>query len=158
MNAALSLEVELRPDWPNIDRTQEAVGLLALSIYGNDDLRDAIAMVSAELLENALKYALPDTGVRLSIQEESSTIVVAVTNTVLEPDRVRRLEERLAWLRTFDSAEAAYTAAIELALSKRDTSGGLGIVRIAYEGGCGIACDTSEPGMITVRASMGRAL
>ena len=98
MSAALSLEVELKPEWRNITRASEAVALLALGTYGDDDLRDTLAMVSGELLENAIKYANPQTLVKLTIRESASDIVVEVTNAVVRAEEVQRLAERLAWL------------------------------------------------------------
>lgn len=158
MSTTLSLEVELRPEWRNVARASEAVALLVLGIYGDDDLRDALAMVSGELLENAIKYAQPRTRVKLAIHEETSDIVVAVTNDVLGAEEVRRLEDRIAWLRAHETAAAAYMEALTLASMTPGASGGLGILRIAYEGGCGIDYDaSSEPGKITVRASMNRS-
>lgn len=157
MSASLRLDVDLQPEWRNVYRAHEAVGLLALGAYGDVDLRDAIAMVSAELLENAIKYAPPQTGVSLSIRAVHSSITVAVTNVVVAAELVKKLEDRVRWLQGFATAKAAYTAAIERALSSPDDDGGLGIARIVYEAGCAIACDTSDPGRLTVRASMGPA-
>jgi hypothetical protein len=156
VTTALVLDLELRPDWANIDRANQAIGLLALGIYADPDLKDVIAMVSTELLENALKHAVPDTGVRLSIHDERVRIVIAVTNAVLEPTQVQKLEAHVEWLHSFTDARAAYIAAIEQAVARPASSSGLGICRIAYEGGCGIACDNSEPGRLTVRASLDR--
>ena len=115
-------------------------------------------MVSAELLENAVKYSTPEGKVHLSISEEGDQVVVAVTNEVINPTRnIPALKQRLDWLRTFPSAADAYMAALsEVFDHKGDenaTEGGLGIVRIAYEGGCGLDCDMSQPGVVTVRAS-----
>jgi hypothetical protein len=154
MNTLLFLEVELRREWPNVARAREAVSLLVVGIYGDDDLRDALAMVSAELLENAIKYAAPESRVRLSIQENTDTISVSVTNALAGLDEVENLESRLEWLRAHDDAAAAYTAALARASATPTSGGGLGILRIAYEAGCAIDYDTSHAGQITVRATM----
>ena len=40
MSAALSLEVELQPEWRNVTRASEAVALLVLGTYGDSDLHE----------------------------------------------------------------------------------------------------------------------
>lgn len=157
MSAALLLEVELQPEWRNITRASEAVALLALGTYGDDDLRDTLAMVSGELLENAIKYADPHVLVKLTIHDDADMIIVAVTNAVVRSEEVERLADRVAWLRSHADAAAAWTAALTQATKPRGDRGGLGILRIAYEGGSRIDYDASEPGVLTVRASMSKA-
>ena len=157
MSAALSLEVELVPEWRNVTRASEAVALLALGSYGDDDLRDTLAMVSSELLENAIKYADPQRLVKLTVHDDASDIVVAVTNAVVRSEEVQRLADRVAWLRSHDDPAAAWAAAIAQATTPSGVRGGLGILRIAYEGGSRIDYDASQPGVLTVRASMTKA-
>lgn len=159
MSAALSLEVELQPEWRNVTRASEAVALLVQGTYGDDNLRDAIAMVSAELLENAIKYAHPQKLVRLEIREDASSIVVQVTNAVVQPEEVQRLAARIDWLRNQPDAAAAWVTALSLATTSTSPSGrpGLGIIRIAHEGGSRVDYQVSEPGTLTVRASMMKA-
>jgi hypothetical protein len=114
-------------------------------------------MVSSELLENAIKYAHPQTLVKLEIRDGATDIVVEVTNAVVRVEEVQRLAERLAWLRTHEDPAAAWAAALAQATSPRGDRGGLGLLRIAYEGGSHIDFDASTPGMLKVRASMSKA-
>jgi hypothetical protein len=156
MTAALSLEVELQPEWRNVTRASEAVALLVLGTYGDDDLRDAIAMVSAELLENAIKYADPQKLVRLTIHDDAKAITVEVTNAVVQPEEIQRLAARLDWLRNQPDPASAWVEALSLATAgtSNPERPGLGILRIAHEGGSRVDYDVSEPGHLTVRASM----
>jgi hypothetical protein len=156
MTAALSLAVELQPEWRNVTRASEAVALLVLGTYGDDDLRDAIAMVSAELLENAIKYADPQQLVRLTIRDDAMAIIVEVTNAVVQPEEIQRLAARLDWLRNQPDPASAWVEALSLATTATNVPErpGLGILRIAYEGGSRFDYDVSEPGHLTVRASM----
>jgi hypothetical protein len=156
---ALRLDLSLPPEWARIDPTREAVGLLVLAMFGDDDLRDALAMVSEELLENAIKYSKADTTVSLSIHDEDGRVVVAVTNAVDERSgHIDLLRARLDWISGFPTAADAYGAAIGRVYERKAAGGdgGLGIVRIAYEGRCGIDVDLSEPGKVTVRAACER--
>ncbi len=156
MSAALTLEVELLPDWENVTRASEAVGLLAHGRYGDPDVRDALAMISAELLENAIKYADPQRLVRLTIHEDATDIVVAVTNAVVHAEEIQRLSERVAWLRAQPDPAAAWAAALTQAAQGVTRSAGLGILRIAYEGGSRVDYAAPEPGVVTVRALLAK--
>jgi hypothetical protein len=158
MTATLSLDVELQPDWANVTRASEAAGLLAFGTHGSEDLRDAVAMVSAELLENALKYADPHEIVRLNIEEDRASITVSVTNALVQPSDVERLADKLAWLDRYPDAATAWADALMLATGPRvdELRGGLGLLRIAFEGGSKIEYDASTPGVLTVRAHISR--
>jgi hypothetical protein len=157
MKTGIRLDLSIPPDWTRIELVRKAVGFCVWAVFGRGDLRDSLSMVSAELLENAVKYSAPDREVRLSITEEPDKLVVAVTNDVEGDGHVTTLAQRLEWLRTFSSPADAYMAALSEVFDHKGEDrvgeGGLGIVRIAYEGGCNIDCDTSKPGQVTVRAS-----
>jgi hypothetical protein len=158
MKTGIHLDLSIPPDWTRIELVRKAVGFCVWAVFGRGDLRDSLSMVSAELLENAVKYSAPDQQVHLAILEEPETLIVAVTNTVDNAaPHLAALTQRLEWLRTFPSAADAYMAALSEVFDHKDAErageGGLGIVRIAYEGGCVLDCDTSIPGQVTVRAS-----
>jgi two-component sensor histidine kinase len=154
---ALDLDLTIPPEWSRIDPTREAVGLLVQAMFGDDDLRDALAMVSEELLENAIKYSAPGHGVRLSIRHDRDRVTVEVSNMVDEAaGHANVLRERVEWLRGFPDAAAAYREAIGRVYARQkrvDGEAGLGIVRIAYEGRADVTC-ALDGGRLTVRAEM----
>ncbi len=159
-SAALRLDLSFPPEWSRIDPTREAVGLLVLAMFGDDDLRDALAMVSEELLENAIKYCSPESTVSLSIRHQPDGVVISVTNAVEAGSRhVDKLCRRIEWVRGFDDPEEAWVAALSRVYERRgadDPDAGLGIVRIAFEGRCAIDVDRSRPGEVTVNAHCAR--
>src|ERR1044072_1288571 len=113
MKTGLHLDLSIPPDWTRIELVRKAVGFCVWAVFGRGDLRDSLSMVSAELLENAVKYSAPDKDVYLSISEEPDKLVVSVTNTVDSTARhLTALKQRLEWLRTFPSAADAYMAAL----------------------------------------------
>jgi signal transduction histidine kinase len=152
--AALALDISVPARWEGIDPMREAVGLLVQALFGDDDLRDALAMVSEELLENAVKYGRPGENLGLTVHRDQQGLHIAVTNTVDQATQhVPKLCEQIDWIHGFPSAAEAYRAAIERVYRRTDRSEtGLGIARVAYEGGCVLSCDLSVPGHITVRA------
>lgn len=157
MRPALHLDLWIPPDWKRIELVRKAVGFCVWAAFGRGDLRDSVAMVSAELLENAVKYSTPNSHVFLSISEEAEHVVVAVTNTVEEDSpHITSLKRRLEWTHGFPTPAEAYMAALSEVFDQMgggpSDEGGLGLVRIAYEGGCNIDCDSATAGTVTVRA------
>src|SRR5262245_23381660 len=125
-------------EWSRIDPAQDAVGRLILAAMGDEDLSDTLSMVSAELLEHAIKYG-KSSRVRVAVHDETDRVVVSVTNAVEEGSRhLTSLRERLEWMRTFASPEEAYVAALGSVAETTPNAEqhGLGILRIAYEGRC----------------------
>jgi hypothetical protein len=157
MKPPIQLELWIPPDWKRIELVRKAVGFCVWAAFGRGDLRDSVAMVSAELLENAVKYSVPNSEVRIVISEEDGQVVVAVTNEVEEGStKIDSLKKRLEWAHSFPSPAEAYMAALSEVFDQNEVApagdGGLGLVRIAYEGGCSIDCDSDTPGQVTVRA------
>ena len=143
-------------DWTRIELVRKGVGFFLWASYGRGDLRDSLSMVSAELLENAMKYAPPTEPITFALYEEGDRLVVTVKNAVdVSSHHVASLRERLAWIEGFPTASEAYMAALAEVFHHKEGQGegGLGMVRIAYEGGCELSCDTPEPGVLVVRAS-----
>ncbi len=156
---ALHLSLDIPADWSKIDPAREAVGLLVLALFGDDNLRDALAMVSEELLENAIKYSRPASSVSLAIEHRDDGVEISVTNAVDESaGHLAALSERVAWVGSFPTPAEAYTAALSR-LYAQNTPGmtGLGLARIAYEGRCVLVCDTAVSGRVTVRARCQRS-
>ncbi|HZF48506.1 MAG TPA: DUF6272 family protein [Polyangiaceae bacterium] len=156
MKPALYLNLWIPPDWKRIELVRKAVGFCVWAAFGRGDLRDSVAMVSAELLENAVKYSAPESEVHIGISEQDDQVVVAVTNAVEEgSSNIASLQKRLEWARSFPTTAEAYMAALSEVFDQNELApageGGLGLVRIAYEGGCTIDFD-ARPGEVTVRA------
>jgi anti-sigma regulatory factor (Ser/Thr protein kinase) len=153
----LRLALAIPSEWERIDSARQAVGGCIAAAYGPGVLDDALAMVCAELLENAIKHGLPDDdGVTLQLGEEDGAIVIAVTNAVDESlPNTTRLRESLEWMKGFADPGEAYLAAMSQIYAEagdHEVEGGLGLTRIAHEGGCRVDCDLSVPGRVTVRA------
>ena len=148
----LHLDLAIPPDWGRIDQVREAVSHCVTAVYADRDLRDALAMVASELLENAFKYG-KQADVSITVREIAGRVIVAVTNEVDEDTpHTEALEQRVAWVKHFGDPQRAYQAALERAYTDETDASGLGLARISYEGGCLLDCDTSTVGKVTVRA------
>ena len=153
MRQRLLLQLVLPSDWERIDSVREAVSRCALAVYGDEELRDELAMVAAELLENAMKYGASGSDVQLVIGEAEGALQVTVTNAV-EPGspHLVALRKRVEWLRSYADPAEAYQQAISEIYGGDAQDGGLGLVRIAYEGCCTVACDLTQTGAVSVHA------
>ncbi|HVJ13811.1 MAG TPA: ATP-binding protein [Polyangiaceae bacterium] len=153
----IHLELLLTLEWERIDTVRQAVALCLQAAFDNADLESSLAMVSAELLENAVKYGKSSAQIRLTVEELPDGVQVVVRNPVEEASpHSDVLKQRVAWLGNFSDAQSAYTAALERAYDNPG-AGGLGLARIAHEGGCSVRCETSPSGEVTVSAWRQRA-
>jgi hypothetical protein len=79
---------------------------------------------------------------RLRLWGDRRGATVAVENPVADEEGPARVESTLRFLAGFADSEAAYQARLlEVAAAPRGSSGGLGLVRTAYEGGCRLRAD-----------------
>ena len=91
------LEMSIAADWDRIDPVREAVERLVGVASRCPDASSALAMVSAELLENAVKYGKPGKGsVSYVLEERAAEIVIVVTNEAAPGRSLVELDERLA--------------------------------------------------------------
>jgi len=133
------------------------------AVFSDVDGCNALAMVTGELLENAMKYGAWGTGndalsFRLRVQGDEAGTRVSVQNPVKNEDAIVALNETLAWIDGFDTAEAAYRARLlEIANSDGDPEKSkLGLVRVAYEGDCSLSTSV-EDGLLTIVAEFNEA-
>ena len=158
----LSIRLRVPADWSGIEPVREAVGKVLHVVCLDRDVEDAVSMVCAELLDNALRYGRHDgRGISFSLQILEGQLVVSVSHSVTfgSPD-VPRLLDRLAWVTQQDDPEQAFVQALEqVCASGRATTApgdggsGVGLARVAYMGGCRLACDTSSSDRVTVIAT-----
>jgi hypothetical protein len=157
MSRRLLLHLVLPSDWERIDSVREAVSRCAVAVFDDEELQNELAMVAAELLENAMKYGTSGNDVLLVVGEEAGTLRVTVTNAV-EPDspHLTALRNRVDWLHGYPDAAEAYQQALAEIYGGNLDGSGLGLVRIAYEGCCAIDCDLTDLGKVTVHARRAR--
>jgi two-component sensor histidine kinase len=108
----------------------------------------AMEMVAAELLENALKHGQPDPrGIELLVEGEVRFIEVVSS---VRTDDLAPLEERVKWLSAQSDPQTAWLRALAEVFERGEF--GLGLARIASEGGCRISLRMVSPGRLAVRA------
>lgn len=143
-------------EWDNVDHVRLSVQTCLATLFRDVDRRDQLVMVAGELLENAVKYAKRTTDVTIfrfklwGTMGESACVQVA--NPVDERD-ARVVLDSVASIRAASSAAEAYCQRmLEIASGPTHLSR-LGLLRIAYEGGCELAADVHED-LLTVTATI----
>lgn len=154
------LEALPTPDFGRVDWVREGLarGTLHpslvpahLEVPPPEEVREMVAVVCGELLENAVKYGDWTTGrsVELRIAREArpdggEDLVVRVGNAVRPDDpAVRELVASVAWLRAQESPLAAYQQRVLsiAAATPPVTESRLGLLRIAYEAECSLGVE-----------------
>jgi hypothetical protein len=130
------------PHWKNINSIRVSI-LNCISVLFDDyDKANAIAMVCAELLENAVKYGEEEgdtssISCKLTGNEHEVTIEVNNRYTTTE-DRLQHFFKTIDYLNSCEDPRKAYTdKLVQMYNDPNDASehGGIGLYRIVYEGG-----------------------
>ena len=134
------VRMTLQPNWECV-RGAWDVCVDGLRTVGLDaDTVNALAMIAQELLENAVKYGTfgaADERIELAVAVDGATATVEVKHPVDGADgRLRQLDYAIQWIRGFQDPFEAYVSRLKEVASRSYSSGhgGLGLVRIAYEG------------------------
>jgi hypothetical protein len=150
----LTLRLSTADDWDGVEAVREGVARCVRAAYGDEEMSDALSMVAAELLENAVKYGSEGARIRFAL-DDSEGPTVEVSNTVDEGSQhPLKLRERIEWVRSFPNPADAYLetmARVYKTGNLRDSSSCLGILRIAFEGHCSVSCEVDGQ-TVTVRA------
>ena len=154
-----TLKISIQPEWDQLESVRvqahtflEDNGLMANLIH-------SLVMVVSELMENSIKYgnfSSPDNRVEVSLGFYKNSIMVEVSNPVNEDSMsdLEELDRMIQWIRGYQNPFEAYIERLK-EISKKplhDKASGLGIVRIAYEGGVTLDFFVSEEGLLTVSA------
>ena len=154
-----SIDLTVRNEWKNIDLLRTSVQNCFIAVFADLDGCHAIAMVTGELLENALKYGNWHSGdramFRLRVHGKDGNIEVSVQNPLKKDDQnASALMQSIEWLNSYPKPEAAYRARM-LQIAQEDSvdavGSKLGLVRIAFEGNCRLTAKI-EKGTVTVSA------
>lgn len=153
-----AIDLTIRNEWRNIDLLNTSVQNCFLAVFSDVDGCHTIAMVTGELLENALKYGDWVGGdhamFRLHVGSHDGNVEVSVQSPVKESDSsATSLLEQVAWIESFaDPAQAYRARMLAIANDEQDAAPSrLGLVRIAFEGNCRLSAKV-EHNAVTVSA------
>jgi hypothetical protein len=154
------IHMTVRNEWRNVDLLRTSVQNCFAAVFAHVDGCNALAMVTSELLENALKYGDWQSGhpakFRFSVHgKQNSIITVRVQNPLPAHDpTARALLTHIAWIDSFESPDAAYRERLtQIAGSDAKSPSRLGLVRIVFEGRCRLSAHV-ESGNAIVTAQL----
>ena len=156
-----SIDMTVKNEWRNVDLLRTSVQNCFTAVFADVDGCHAIAMVTGELLENALKYGDWNTGDRAMFRlrvhgTKKNVVTVSVQNPLRGDDaNAEALRSSIDWINGFPKPEAAYRARMmQIATSEDDAPGSrLGLVRIAFEGNCVLGASITDD-TVTVTATL----
>lgn len=154
-----SIDLAVPSHWRNVELVRTSVQNCFVAVFADVEGCNAIAMVTGELVENAIKYghwAGDAKSFRLQVQGHLGSVTVQVENPIDPANpRTDALRGCLGSIEVFPNAEAAYQAKLlEIAERPGNLSGGLGLVRCAYEGNSKLRVETVDGHAIRVIAEM----
>jgi hypothetical protein len=136
------LELELPSEWSAVKAVWDRCRAMLRGAGLGDDEAYALAMVSQELLENAVKYGARDgRGITLSLKVEREDVVVEVRSQVgVDDEHLRTFDRTVQWIRGHQDPFEAYVERLKQVAVRpyRPGESGLGLARIAYEARCAL--------------------
>jgi hypothetical protein len=155
-----SIDLPVRSEWANVDLLRTSVQNCFTAIFSDIEGCHSLAMVTGELIENAIKYGdwtgSDEQRFHLRVWGEGRSAHVSVENPVHSgDDNAAEVLRTLGWMRGFASPIEAYRAKLlEIAEADRATGNSkLGLVRIAYEGNCLLSAELVR-GVLRVQAEL----
>jgi hypothetical protein len=156
---SFSIDLPVRSEWSNVDLLRTSVQNCFTAVFSDIEGCHSLAMVTGELLENAIKYGdwsgAEEQRFRLRVWGEGRSAHVSVENPISGDEHAGEVLKMLGWMGTFPSPDEAYRAKLlEIAAAERGVGvSKLGLVRIAYEGNCKLNAEIS-PGVLRVHAEL----
>jgi anti-sigma regulatory factor (Ser/Thr protein kinase) len=150
----LQVRLPIQPGWDAIEPLRGSVQACVKAVFPDPQLAERIALVAAELMENAIKYgawgAPGDGSFCLQVSGAEGQVAIEVSNPSEPGDpNVARLREELQRIAASPSPEEAFLKSVRgVALKRRES---LGLARVAHEGGCDLTAEEAG-GRLVVRA------
>jgi hypothetical protein len=159
-NFNFSIDLPVRSEWANVDLLRTSVQNCVTAVFSDIEGCRSLAMVTGELIENAIKYGDWSGSVEqrfhLRVWGEGRSAHVSVENPVQQDDQnAEQVLNTLRWMRRFPLPIDAYRAKLlEVAAADREVGNSkLGLVRIAYEGNCTLTAELAR-GVLRVQAEL----
>lgn len=153
-----SIDLAVPSQWRNVDLVRTSVQNCFTAVFSDVEGCNAIAMVTGELVENAIKYGHwsgDNKSFRLQVKGSLGAVTVQVENP-MDPAHPRTEELRgcVRLINGFPTALAAYQAKLLEIAARPDTFSGLGLVRCAYEGNSKLRVEAIDDSVLRVIAEM----
>jgi hypothetical protein len=152
-----SIKLMIDANWEDIENIRTESSQFLASHSFSKEIVDAVTMIISELAENSIKYGSfvdPEHKVEVNVTLSSDKITVEVINPFDETAyrHLKRLDKTIQWIRGYQDPFEAYIERMKEVSRKplTDEESGLGLVRIAYEGGAILDFFVNEDGMVNI--------
>ena len=153
------IEVPIRPEWRNVDLLRTSILTCLAAVFHSEDLSHTVSMVAGELIANAIKFGdwrSDESSFRLHVHGDREELAVEVSNPYpADSDGPRRVQSIIETLGEYATAKDAYTARLrelgEMPMGANESR--LGLLRIAYEGGCDLQALDDPNNVLRIRAT-----
>jgi hypothetical protein len=154
---AAALELRIAPDWDAVKATWDECRAILAAAGVPPDESYQLAMVTQELLENAVKYGAFNGSERIALgmRVVPEDVTIEVRSRVgVDDANLRRFDRMIQWIRGFQDPFEAYIQRLKAVSARPYAHGesGLGLTRIAYEGRCAIDFFVDENNVLAVSA------
>lgn len=156
----ISKTIIIEPLWDEIENARNQVSQLLIEKNMQEEHVHAVTMIVSELIENGIKYGKFSSGgnIETQINIANNLITVEVIHPMDTADRLhlRELDKMIQWIRGYQDPFEAYIEKLKIVakMPMRDKKSGLGLVRIAYEGGAILDFFINEDSKLNVSAVM----
>jgi len=144
----LRLNLSIPPDWRHVRQLRDYINGVMQSFGKTHDFADRCSMCASELLENAVKYAYPDTAIvtRLEVDFAELTMQAEVENFA-PPERLDDLERVIEKVNRGGPFDSYVLLLTETAYKDASTSQ-VGLGRVRAEGNAWLRCDRLAPNRV----------
>lgn len=155
------LRASMTAEWSHIESLRTSVERHLCAFRVDESFASSVAMVSAELLENAVKYADLSAAaghkapiIEFLLHGNRSSIVLTVRNPVADGDsNVELLVKKLQRIGELGDPAEAYAECMRDVYDGKVGEGGLGLVRIVHKAGCTLGYEPAGDGHVKIRAT-----
>jgi hypothetical protein len=153
----LQFHISFVPKWRGIELLRNSIDGILEAGQIDSDMREAISMVSTELMDNGYKHGLcEDTPINYELDILDGRVAVSVSNHFSQAteQNIEALNKAIAWIETYDNPLDAYIQKMKSLYNEEEPgASGLGLVRIVYEGQCSLSCQVDpENELLRVKA------
>jgi hypothetical protein len=153
---SFNIEFPVRGEWENVDQVRLSLQSCIATLFHDVDLRHTLAMVAGELLENAVKYAHrtdEHTMFRLKIWGALGDVAFVQVSNPVDADSARVVLDAIESMKAAPSVVDSYFQRMREIATRPSGMSRLGLLRIAYEGGCVLTSEVNDS-TLTITAAV----
>jgi hypothetical protein len=130
--------IALGDAWEDLRRLRTAIQ--EYFVDTSEEFRDAATMTAAELAENVLKHGKDSSGM-VTLANRAGEVVISTQNRVHSADQAKAVANYIASIPQRGARQMYIARLLEVMEEPDSFRSGLGLARIAYEGGFELSCE-----------------